>query len=310
MNTNHQFLEFKKFAFKFIFLVCILVIADFIIGKTLKHYYFKINSGSLYNITFVIDSAKAETLVFGSSRASHQYVPKIFESQLNTTFYNCGNDGTGLIYEAALIKAVTTRYKPKRILIDILPDEFSFDESDRLSDLLPYHDNPAIYPYILDKSPYEGIKLLSQSYPYNSLVSSIILRNLKKSKKLQSLEGYLVLNGRMDSVKPPLSIKEVKIIRRKIEIYENLLEYLNQLNITSYIIISPLYTQVVKCKSEEIAKNLCQKYKNIHFISFLNRSDYLGNYKLFKDFMHLNNTGANKFSNELCTYINTTEKNP
>ena len=305
---NRQLLEVKKFAFKFILLGCILVISDFIIGKTLKYYYFKVKSGSLYDITFVVDSTKAETLVFGSSRASHQYVPKVFENRLNTTFFNCGNDATGFIYEAAMIKAVTARYKPKRILVDVLPDEFSFDESDRLSKLLPYQDNAAIYPFILEKSPYERIKLLSWSYPYNSLFSYIIFQNRKIDKTKPNTKGYLELNGIMDSIKPPLSKKEGDIIHKKVEIYKNILEYLNQLNIPSYIIISPFYNLVGSNKSEKIAKNLSQKYKNIHFISFLNDIEYLENYKLFKDFKHLNNTGAIEFSNELCTYINTTEK--
>lgn len=306
---NRQFSEVKKFALKFILLGFILVVSDFIIGKTLKYYYFKINSGSLYDITFVVDSTKAETLVFGSSRANHQYVPKIFENRLNTTFFNCGNDATGLIYEAAMINAVTARYKPKRILVDVLPDEFSFDESDRLSKLLPYQDNPAIYPFILEKSPYERFKLLSRSYPYNSLFSSIIFRNRKIDKTIPNTKGYFELNGIMDSIKPPISKKEGDIIHKKVEIYKNLLEYLNQLNITSYVIISPFYTQMSDDKSEKITQDLCKKYKNIHFISLLNDTNYLENYKLFKDFKHLNNTGAIKFSNELCTYINTTEKN-
>ena len=309
MQMTRQFSDVKKFVFKLILLACVLIIADFFLGKTLKHYYFKINSGPLYDITFVVDSTNAETLVFGSSRASHHYVPKVFENQLHTTFYNCGRDVTGLIYEAAMVKAVTARYKPKRILLDILPLEFSSDESDRLSDLLPYQDNPAIYPYILDKSPYEKIKLLSYSYPYNSLVSSIIIRNLKKNEKSEGTEGYLELDGTMDNVKPPILYEESKIIPRKIEIYKDLLEYLNKLDIPTYIIISPFYTPLATNKSEEIASNLCREYKNIHFVSFIKRTDYLKDYKLFKDFPHLNNTGAIKFSNEMCDYISATEQN-
>lgn len=307
MLKNSQFIEVKKFALKFIFLCCILVIADFIIGKTLNHYYFKIKSGSLYDITFAVDSTNAQTLVFGSSRANHHYVPDIFENQLNTTFYNCGSDGTGLIYEAAMIKAVTMRYKPKRILVDIQPGEFSFDESDRLSKLLPYHSNSAIYPYILDMSPYERLKLLSQSYPFNSLVTSIITRSLIKIKEIPNTKGYLRLDGTIDNVKPLVSTEEGKIIQKKVIVYENLLEYLNQLNINTYIIISPFYAQFGPNKSEKITKNIHQKYKNIHFISFLNRVDYLDNYKLFKDFAHLNNNGSIKFSNELCRFIIATE---
>ncbi|MGN6264840.1 MAG: hypothetical protein ACTHM5_04160 [Ginsengibacter sp.] len=307
MHKRQEILEVKKFVFKFILLCFVLVLADFVIGKTLKHYYFKINSGSLFHITFAIDSTNAETLVFGSSRAIHHYVPKVFADELNTTFYNCGEDATGLIYSAALIKAVTARYKPKRILLDILPFEFSFSESDRLSKLLPYQDNPAIYPYILSISPYEKIKLVSQSYPFNSLATSIISRNLSKDK-LQKTEGYLELDGTMDSVRPPLSEEEGKIIGQKINIYKDLLSYINQLNIPTYIVISPFYAEVLTSKSEGIAKKYCQTYKNVHFISFINRADYLKNHKLFKDFMHLNNFGASKFSKEICDQIKINEK--
>jgi hypothetical protein len=307
MYKKQEIFEVKKFIVKLILLCFALVLADFIMGRTLKHYYFKINSGSLFHITFAIDSTNAETLVFGSSRAIHHYVPEIFSNELNTTFYNCGEDATGLIYSAALIKAVTARYKPKRILLDILPFEFSFDESDRLSKLLPYQDNPAIYPYILSISPYEKIKLVSQSYPFNSLVTSIISRNLSKDK-VQTTEGYLELDGTIDSVKPLLSEEEGKIIHQKIKIYKDILNYLNQLHIPTYIVISPFYAEVVTSKSEVIAKKYCQTYKNVHFISFINRADYLKNYKLFKDFMHLNNFGAGKFSEELCEQIKIIEK--
>lgn len=303
MRMNRQFIEAKKFASKFILLIFILVIADFILGKFLNHYYFKIQSGSLYDVTYAIDSAKAETLVFGSSHASHDYDPEIFEKRLNTSFYNCGSDATGLVYEAALIKVVTHRYKPKRILMDILPYEFTFDESDRLAKLLPYHDNPVIYPYLLEKSPYEKFKLLSKSYPYNSLVTSIIVRNLRKTKETSGTKGYLALDGTISGGETDMSLEKGEIIQNKIDIYRNILDYLENLNIPIYIIISPIYSRIAPTKSEKIAKALCQKYQNIHFISFVNNIEYLGKYKLFYDYDHLNKEGAEVFSNELCTYI-------
>ena len=300
---NHQLLQIKKFALKFVLLLCILVIVDFIIGITLKYYYFKIESGSLANITFAIDSTKAKTLVFGSSHTSHDYIPKVFENKLNTSFYNCGSDATGLIYEAALINAVTLRYKPKRILIDILPYDFSFDESDRLSKLLPYKDNPRIYPYLLEISPYERIKLLSRSYPFNSLVTSIIIHNLIKNKEAPGTAGYLALSGTIDYADTSVFKEESKIIDKKVAIYDNLLRHLDQLDIPVYVIISPLYIRSDQTKSEKIARDFCKRYKNINFISYINDAKYLGKSKLFKDFDHLNNQGATIFSNELSSYI-------
>jgi hypothetical protein len=304
---NHQLLQVKKFALRFILVLCILVIVDFIIGITLKYYYFKIKSGSLADITFAIDSTKAETLVFGSSHANHDYVPKVFENRLHTIFYNCGSDATGLVYEAALINAVTARYKPKRILLDVLPYEFSLDESDRLSKLLPYKDNQAIYPYLLEMSPYERIKLLSQSYPFNSLVTTIIIRNLTENKKVPNTAGYLPLSGTIDHADTSVFKEEGKIIYKKIGIYSNLLKRLNQLDIPVYIIISPLYIPSDQTKSQKIARDFCGPYKNVHFISYINDANYVGNSKLFKDFDHLNSQGATKFSDELSSYIINTE---
>lgn len=307
MQVNHQLLEVKKFAFKFILLICIFVLADFIIGNVLKYYYFKINSGQFYNITFALDSTDAKTLVFGSSRASHHYIPKNFENQLNTTFFNCGCDDEGLIYEAAMIKAITARYMPKTILVDLLPNEFTIDKSDYLSKLLPYKDNSAIYPYILEKTPYERIKLLSKSYSFNSLFVDIIKGNLRKNQKMVDTKGHIALKNTMDSTKSRFyQGEEGNISYKKVGIYENLLQYLNETNITTYIIISPFYDPISTNRSPRIAENLCKKYKNIHFISFLHAS-YLENYKLYADRTHLNNRGAFKFSNELCTYIKASE---
>lgn len=309
MLMNQQLLQVKKFALKFIFLFCILLIADFIIGTALKYYYFKIKSGSLAEITFAINSTKAETLVFGSSRATHDYVPKVFENKLHTSFYNCGCDATGLIYEAALINAATHRYKPKRILIDVLPYDFSFDESDRLSKLLPYKDNPRIYPYLAEISPYEHIKLLSQSYPFNSLVTSIIIRNLKKNKEVASTAGYSPLTGTIDYPDTSVLQEKSKIIPKKVAIFDNLLSHLNQLEIPVYVIISPLYILSDQTASEKITSNICKRYKNIQFVSFINNPEYLQNDKWFKDFGHLNNDGATKFSEELSSYIINKETN-
>lgn len=303
MLINRQLIEAKKFVLKFILLIFVLGIGDYILGKTLKHYYFKIQSGSLYDVTYAIDSAKAETLVFGSSHANHDYVPEIFENRLNTSFYDCGSDATGLVYEAALIKVVTQRHKPKRIIMDILPYEFSYDESDRLSKLLPYHDNPIIYPYLLEKSPYEKFKLISKTYPFNSLVTSILIRNLRNTKKISGTKGYLALNGTISNGEEYMSLEKGDIIQNKVEIYRNVLNYLERLDIPTYIIISPLYSRIEPTQSEKIAKDLCQKYQNIHFISYVNDTEYLGKYKIFYDYDHLNKEGAEVFSNELCSYI-------
>lgn len=302
---NRESFEAKKFAVKFLKILFILIFLDFIAGKILEHYYFKIRSGLYHNITYIIDSTNVETLVFGSSRANHHYIPQVFENKLNTTFYNCGNDGIGLVYEAALIKAVTTRYTPKRILLDFLPNEFSFDESDRLSYLLPYRRNPSIHPYIIDKSQFETLKLFtSRIYPYNSLLTTIISGNIKPPTAYEiEARGYDPLNGNMNNSKPEKLSETGKILLQKIKIFEDLLNYLAQKNIACYVIISPDYDILDNYESLTRAKEICGRYSNVHFIDFSKDPSYVGKQSLFNDSYHLNNDGAMKFSADMCNRI-------
>ena len=307
---NCQLSDLKKIAVKFAILFCILFTLDYTLGTTLKYYYFKNTSGLFYRTTYVIDSTSAETLVFGSSRANHHYVPQVFEDELNSTFYDCGRDGVGLIFEAALVKAVTKRYKPKRIILDLLPNEFSYDETDKLSPLLPYKNNPAIYPFILENSSFEPIKLLSRIYPYNSMLSTIIIGNLAINKKRrEDMKGFIKLDGTMENVKPVKANDEyAKIILKKTIIFEDLLTYLNKMGIICYVMISPDYAVFNQNPTEKLAEEYCRN-NNVHFIDFINRQDYLGNYTLFHDPYHLNETGALKFSKEVCADIKTLENN-
>ena len=302
---TRQSLEAKKFLIKFLKILIVLAVLDFIAGQILEYYYFKIRSGLYHNITFVIDSTNAETLVFGSSRANHHYIPQVFESRLNTTFYNCGNDGIGLIYEAALINAVTARYTPQRILLDFLPNEFSFDESDRLSYLLPYRNNPSVHPYILEKSNFESLKLFtSHIYPYNSLLTTIIAGNVKPITATErDARGYDPLNGNTNNSKPQKLSETGRLLQKKIKVFEELLNYLNKREIICYVIISPDYDILDNYQSVKIAKAYCSKYKNVHLIDLSNDTSYVAKQSLFHDSYHLNDHGAIKFSGDICTQI-------
>jgi len=96
----------------YIFII-ILIISDFLIGKTLRYIYFNETSGLDYRTTFAIDSTKADIIVFGASRANHHYVPTIFQDSLKMTFYDVGRDGQSIFYHLAILKAILKRYTPK-----------------------------------------------------------------------------------------------------------------------------------------------------------------------------------------------------
>jgi len=292
--------DFKRFLKRFGILVISLVILDFLIGDILQHYYFKQKRGPLYRTTYAIDSTKADMLVFGSSRAIHHYVPEVFENKLHTSFNNCGRDACNLIYSIAIISAVLDRFTPKNIVIELNPNEFSVSEEGKLSPLLPYHDNPTIHGFLKYNSKLENVKLLSRMYPYNSMLVHIIAGDLSLAPADDN--GYMALSGHMDYYPIP-DYKQTAINADRIKLFDQLLSKLKQRNIQTTLVISPIYATFSEPDIQVLEiKKLVSKYDNVSFFNYENDPDY-AHYDFFKDGVHLNQIGANKFSEDLANKL-------
>ena len=105
---------------------------------------------------------------------------------MKLSFYNAGRDGNFMFYHLAVLKGVLNRYSPKIVILDFVAEEFAQNQYsyDRLSSLLPYYkSHPEMRSIINLKSKYEKIKLLSQIYPYNSLMLTIAVGNSGVNKR-------------------------------------------------------------------------------------------------------------------------------
>ena len=115
----------KKFIFNVEIVIIVILILDFLIGKSLEYFYFKQKSGLQYRTTYSIDSTRAEILVFGSSRANHHYVPEVFEDSLKMSFYNTGRDGNRLLYNFAVFSSILKRDTPKIVILILILTSFT-----------------------------------------------------------------------------------------------------------------------------------------------------------------------------------------
>lgn len=293
----------KKLIFNIGIVACIVIIFDFIIGKSLKHLYFTETSGLHYRTTYSIDSTNADILIFGSSRANHHYVPEIFEDSLNMTFYNTGRDGNSILYTLALFKSIINRYTPKIVIIDLMMMELHYNDKsyDRLSCLQPYYYKHYEIQNIVNlRGPYEKYKMLSSIYPYNSSILTIILGNMEFNKIRKSdNKGYVPL------------FNSLKIIARtnldEIETYYdttciNALTFIsnscNKKNILLLFIHSPLYAKTKQSDASEIITKIATE-NGAFFLNYLNDTTFLKHPSYFQDQVHLNDNGAKIFSSIL-----------
>jgi hypothetical protein len=295
-----------RLVYKVFLLLGILYLFDFAIGKTLKHFYFTQTSGAFYRTTYSMDSTFAEILIFGSSRANHHYDPRIFEDSLGMSCYNTGRDGNFLLYNYAVFKTVTERYKPKIVIFDIDRNELSStaDDYERLSSLLPYYNrNSAINHMISLKSPFEKIKCLSKIYPYNSLLLSIAIGNTEMNKERKSdINGFVPINGIWNNTIAAIESNASNSIDSNKELA--LKEIINDCKIKGIrllLVNSPAFIRSMSADNENPIKQIAGT-NNVEYIDYSSDTAFLNHHNYFFDPTHLNDNGAKKFSESLVEY--------
>jgi hypothetical protein len=302
-NCSNKYL---RFTFRSIVLIFLIVFSDQLIGRLLKHFYFKQIAGASYRANFAIDSTHAQILIFGSSRANHHYVPQIFEDSLNLSCYNVGRDGSFLLYNYAIFKIITDRYSPKIIIVDIMSEDLNYntDSYSRLSVLLPYYrDHPEIRDIILLRNRFEKFKLLSQIYPYNSEILHILLGNLELSKKIRDdQKGYVPLYSSLKDTIPLISVSGYGLVdNNKVKALNDIISICKQKDIELVFVTSPIFYRIKHNHNQLLDSIIIGAHLKYYY--FLNNDQFLKNPYLFQDFSHLNNEGAMCFSRMLAAQL-------
>lgn len=302
---NLQYYSIRHFLLKLLFFFLIIYFVDYGLGKLFEYLYFKQESGLLYRTTYSIEETKADILIFGSSRANHHYHPEVFEQRFKMSYYNVGRDGNYLPYHYAVLKSILKRHTPKIVILDIVNEEFAINQSsyDKLSCLLPYYKrHPEIRPIVQMKGPYEKFKMVSNLYPYNSLLFTIFVGNMEFNKKRKGdVEGYVPLFKSLNcQAYNEVNPVNYQIDPNKIEIYNSFITDCKSYKDLQLIIINSPY--FIRYKNEDysidLGSKIASKY-HVPFYDFANDSVFLNHPEYFVDKLHLNDKGAKVFSNRL-----------
>lgn len=305
MNTK-SVLNKKNLYFKILIFAVIVFSFDFIVGHALEYFYFSQKFGTRFRTTYAMEYTNEDVLIFGSSRASHHYHPASFENKLYQTFYNVGRDGNFLLYHYAILESTLKRYSPKVIILDFNIEEFNKEQGsyDRLSSLLPYYKkHPEVMSVLELRSPYEKLKLLSNIYPFNSMILDIAAGNIALNQRDNGIKGYLPLKYVCSEEIKEKQNEDYGLDTNKITIYKKFIAECKKANIKLYIVCSPYYIKYInEDKSLKIAKAIANSY-GIPFLDYSQHPSFFTNRTLFADDDHLNDMGARMFSDSLISVI-------
>lgn len=303
-----------KFLIRLLGFLIILIFIDWILGYGCRWLYFSQKKGQFAQTTYSIDSTNQDILIFGSSKAVRHYSPLILSKTLGMSCYNVGRDAQMIPFYKAMQEAIFIRHKPKLIILDINPWELSPDKTkyEKLSILLPYCiKHPEFIKYVQNESKWERLKLLSQTYPYNSSLFILFYNFFFSSHLNKDANGYLPLTGVMNKKELDdytANLKNEKqnnrVDLKAVNYYREFLQKTQQNNIKTYVIISPaIIKEQVNLKKKQILMAIAKEYKNVSFLDFSDDPRFNYKYKFFSDIYHLNKTGSEEFSKNLVHYF-------
>lgn len=283
-----------------------VVVADRLIGIGLRKMYFMQHFGNRFNITYALDSTKANLLILGNSRAAHHYVSSVFEDSLNLSCFNTGRDGEGISFNYALLSGIVKRYIPRTVILDFNTESYYKKRvvADDLTSLLPYYGtHSGIRAILIQQKKFETLKQLSAIYPFNSTILSSAM-GISATSLNPLLKGYIPLTGRLND---SISLKISDLNNREIDLlkwrdFTNLIDCCKQNNIKLIVVQSPRFSIQKNDRIKNMADSLLTS-ENVSFFDYKSDPFFLNHSEYFKDAAHLNKEGANLFSSKLVKAI-------
>lgn len=293
--------KLNKLKHIFVFLL-VLFVLDYSAGLYLNKQHKKLDRGEQGLLNKIFYTAEEDILVFGSSRAKFHYDSLTLERETGKSCYNAGLNGRGFLLSSVLIKQLLKRHKPALIVLDInfLNNTYQ-DENKKIDILRPYYSEFSEVKDLLDfKTPYEKIKHLSSSYPYNLSIPAIIERKMNKDGEDQK-KGSSTLKGtvlKKPSVDESVSEKELdkELLAELVEVADLCLAK----NVKLFVCISPALERFNASSIEKVRLGLEEKGVEFHDFS---SADTFKSLKIFYDLQHLNDFGTIVYSQKIASLI-------
>lgn len=296
----------SRFIKKILLFFVLVVLIDIISNYGFKYLRAHAKGGDTQKSYYISEKCCDDILILGSSRAARHYDPKVIEDSLGKSCYNCGEPGCGIITAYARYGMIEPRHKPSLVIYEVSPkyDYFiSDDYSKYLGRVRQYADKPSVRKMFIELGDrLEGLRLLSSMYRNNSSIVHNVMDNFVKGG---GYHGFKPLNGilKADAVQKEKTSSEELLDSLKFSYMEKMIVSLKNENVTICFMVSPKFINPEDAEKEssdyEPIAELCQLYQ----IPFLNHTYMPGisdNRDLFQDFNHLNQKGAEKYTEAIC----------
>lgn len=292
----------RNFLIKIAFFFIAVAMVDVLFGFACQYMNDHSKGGGVKSRYYVCKESNEDVLVFGSSRAKHHYVPAIIEDSLGMTCYNTGEDGNGIIYCYGVLKMITQRYSPKLIIYDVAGFDIFEDDNMKYLDLMkPYYYEPQIDSIFWSVEPKTRLMMLSNLYRYNTTCLRVLGNYIHPINCYP--KGYCALHKIMNYEPAINRFKPRNVDSLKIKYFEKFIQLVQAKDIKLICCVSPSYKAPKENPLYESIICLCSQY-DVPFINYESDPEISIDKDCFEDRIHMNDTGARKYTSKLMDYVN------
>lgn len=296
----------RKFCVKVLLFALLLVVADRTLGHVFRYMQYHSKGGDTKRMMMIADSITDDIIIMGSSRAIHHYDPRILEDSLGLSCYNCGRDGNGILFSYGQYRLFRDRHTPRLLICDV---HFPFDIADNrdndkyLGWLRYFYDRDGIDSLFIAVDPSEKWKMMSLMRRYNEKFIQIasdmvhpLQGDIKGYRPLEGMIDYKLGDEEKEAKKKTFKYDSLKMIY-----WRRLIRDCKARGTQVVLAVSPIYDSGDE-ENFSMIRNLAEQ-ENVPFLYHYADSAFVQNRKYFKDRVHLNRQGAERYTRELAAEI-------
>ncbi len=330
-------IELKKTLYFFAAVIFAVFVADRLLAAALDKLFaqnFSGETGGVVNQLLAIDPTP-DVLILGTSRAKYQIAPPVAVPHFPNT-YNAGVNGRGgLLYQLVLLDILAQHKKlsPNVIIAfdgnNLLPHPEGKQTDYINTELLGlsnfYDQSPILRRYLAKASPLEPLKFAFRSYRYNGKMLAVI-KNYLFAPPLNNNNNSPPANNGFEAILPTprdslQTIESLKVLEQQgnhinpttlnpdyLAIVEETLSFCKNHRINLIFLEPPSFQNTIYCLNcSHALDSLCRQYQT-PFVCYAQNDSLMPQLHqpgYWHDATHLNQLGANIFSEKLAIDITT-----
>lgn len=262
------------------------------------------NSSHLSKVNKSLTIDDVDFIVVGMSSAEHNYNVAIIEDSLKMRGYDCGSDGRNVFYDYMVVKnAIVNNKNLKLVLVDVNYYTLTNVTKDRINIVYPFYWKNQVVRDVTKELKGEkmDVLMLSSMYQMNSGIQNVYrLFHPVPMKEYRGYSPYPYTGKEVKQISVELPTKDFIVDDMAINYLTKIINECKENNIAVVLVTSP---NLVNDEETTVYLNNYSLSKQVKYLDYSKIEQIINNRKLFRDYAHLNEKGADVFSEMLSVDI-------